>query len=693
MRTSRATLAFVVLASLFLTACTLDQLNAITAASVVMVRPDSSDLEIGSRDTLVAEAYLASGAPLYGYLVVWSSADSSIVKVSQSGEVVGVAEGTADVIASVGATTGQARVRVRKKPAIPVATVAVAPTSATLDIGATVQLAATLRDASGNTLSGRTVTWTTSSAVTATVTNSGLVSAVAAGTATITAASEGKSGTSAITVNAAAPPPPPPPPPPTGTVADPTLLPVASRQLPLFERYTGRSLAAGGSYLDPVTGVRIWKATGPSTPVGNSAAAHDYGSGAVQASRDWGTNQHTILVNVAGHYLVDFTRGAGFSNWRPTPGVNADLCFTFSQKASTPRIAYYVSGTTLYRYDTQTNAQAPNGFFPKSFASVTSASLLWLQQDKNDEWFVMMPNDQSMVIAWNSVTNVTQVIRPGALDEPHLDKDGRFVALLIGATAPDWRLYDLQTQTLGAPISKQTHLEGIRSLFVSSDPDIATGPQYYYDPYTSRQVSTLTASQVSPDGQHRSGQWVQPDAQLSGGSLLKQWYLWSGFEDGIVTPGSWTLQGGQVYWTTPGYAPVYQKLSIGVQSVRQLVTGDPNRVARQLAKATSLAAMVEGSFYFDAATNRVYVWMAGGGSPAGAVELRAPGGVHDGIAFIRADGSDVRLLAHHYSHRPSNYWDIPRATVSADGKLVVFSSNQNATGGRSDVFVAEVPLR
>lgn len=83
---------------------------------------------------------------------------------------------------------------------VPVATVNVSPPSATLSVGATQLLAATTRDASGNVLAGRTVTWSSSSAAIASVSNSGLVTAVAAGGATITATSEGQVGAAAITV-------------------------------------------------------------------------------------------------------------------------------------------------------------------------------------------------------------------------------------------------------------------------------------------------------------------------------------------------------------------------------------------------------------------------------------------------------------------------------------------------------------
>lgn len=83
---------------------------------------------------------------------------------------------------------------------VPVASVEVSPSSATIAVNATVQLTATPKDANGSPLSGRAITWTTGSAAIATVSASGLVSGVAAGAATITATAEGHSGTSAITV-------------------------------------------------------------------------------------------------------------------------------------------------------------------------------------------------------------------------------------------------------------------------------------------------------------------------------------------------------------------------------------------------------------------------------------------------------------------------------------------------------------
>ncbi len=80
------------------------------------------------------------------------------------------------------------------------ASVTVSPASGSLQVGATVQLAAVTKDAAGNLLTGRTVNWTISNSAVVTVSASGLVTGIAPGSATITATSEGQSGTAAMTV-------------------------------------------------------------------------------------------------------------------------------------------------------------------------------------------------------------------------------------------------------------------------------------------------------------------------------------------------------------------------------------------------------------------------------------------------------------------------------------------------------------
>lgn len=81
-----------------------------------------------------------------------------------------------------------------------VASVSLSPASNTLDVGGSYSLAASLSDASGQPLTGRNVSWTSSSQAVASVTDSGTVTGLAAGNVTITATVEGRSTSALLTV-------------------------------------------------------------------------------------------------------------------------------------------------------------------------------------------------------------------------------------------------------------------------------------------------------------------------------------------------------------------------------------------------------------------------------------------------------------------------------------------------------------
>ncbi len=86
---------------------------------------------------------------------------------------------------------------------VPVTGVTVSPTTASINVGATQQLTATVAPSNAT---NKNVSWSTSNAAVATVSTSGLVTGVSAGTATITVTTQdgSRTATSAITVNAAA---------------------------------------------------------------------------------------------------------------------------------------------------------------------------------------------------------------------------------------------------------------------------------------------------------------------------------------------------------------------------------------------------------------------------------------------------------------------------------------------------------
>jgi uncharacterized protein YjdB len=171
----------------------------------VTVSPGAQALMTGATQQLAAALRDPNGYAVGDRPVSWASSAAAVASVSSSGLVTAAAAGTATITATSEGKAGTAAVTVTATPPVPVAAVEVSPTSATVVIGQTRQLAATLRDAGGAVLTGRAVTWATSAAGVATVSGAGLVTAVGAGTATITATSEGRTGTATVTVTAAGP--------------------------------------------------------------------------------------------------------------------------------------------------------------------------------------------------------------------------------------------------------------------------------------------------------------------------------------------------------------------------------------------------------------------------------------------------------------------------------------------------------
>ncbi len=177
--------------------------------TTVTVTPGSASIAVGATTPLQATVKDAQGNVMTGQSVAWSTTNANTATVNSNGVVTGVAAGSATISAASSGKSGTSSITVTAAPPPPpvVTTVTVAPSSASIAVGATVGLSATVRDAQGNVMTGQTVTWSTNNAAAATVGSSGVVTGVAAGQATITATSSGKTGTSIVTVTAAPPPP------------------------------------------------------------------------------------------------------------------------------------------------------------------------------------------------------------------------------------------------------------------------------------------------------------------------------------------------------------------------------------------------------------------------------------------------------------------------------------------------------
>ena len=214
------------------------------------------------------------------------------------------------------------------EPQLAVATLratTVAPASATVAAGATLQLTATARDRRGRVISGATFVWASANRAIATVSSSGLVSGVAAGSVAITADRSGVVGQSQITVTGVAPPPPPP------AVGDVTFLIDGSATYPISRFiYGGNVVNEASSYGNATMPAEFtFNRLG-----GNRATAYNWENNYSNAGHDyfyWNTADALVGTTSGGtvrrHADPTFARGQAFMATVPMSGhVSADAC-------------------------------------------------------------------------------------------------------------------------------------------------------------------------------------------------------------------------------------------------------------------------------------------------------------------------------------------------------------------------------
>lgn len=166
----------------------------------VVVSPTSETLPVGATDTLSAIPRDQSGNPISGLAITWTSSNVTVATVNQAGVVTAMSEGTTTITATSLGEKGVAAISVSE---VPVAAVLIVPSADTLSPGSSQTFTAITRDSIGGLLSGRVITWTSTSPPVATVTSAGVVSALTAGVTSLIATSEGKSDTAQVVVGGA----------------------------------------------------------------------------------------------------------------------------------------------------------------------------------------------------------------------------------------------------------------------------------------------------------------------------------------------------------------------------------------------------------------------------------------------------------------------------------------------------------
>jgi uncharacterized membrane protein (UPF0136 family) len=147
----------------------------------------------------VAEVRDQAGASIAGKTLEWTTSAAAVATVSASGVVSGVGPGTATISAAVDGKTGSITITVSSPP---VFAVAIAPLAAPPIAGQSTALVALVTDRNGSALTGRRVTWSSSTTMVATVDATGRLNALTPGATTVTALSEGVAGSLGIVVMA-----------------------------------------------------------------------------------------------------------------------------------------------------------------------------------------------------------------------------------------------------------------------------------------------------------------------------------------------------------------------------------------------------------------------------------------------------------------------------------------------------------
>lgn len=164
------------------------------AVTGITVSPTTVSLSVGATRGLTATV---SPSNATNKTVNWTSSNTSVATVSSSGVVTAKAVGSATIVATSadGGKTAYCTVSVTAS-AVAVTSVTMSRTTASLNVGETVSLSATVAPSNAT---DKTVTWASSNTSVATV-SGGTVTAKKAGSATITATAGGKSATCTVTV-------------------------------------------------------------------------------------------------------------------------------------------------------------------------------------------------------------------------------------------------------------------------------------------------------------------------------------------------------------------------------------------------------------------------------------------------------------------------------------------------------------
>jgi hypothetical protein len=292
--------------------------------------------------------------------------------------------------------------------------------------------------------------------------------------------------------------------------------------------------------------VQVYKLTSASFPETGPSWTHAYAEGPEEISLPHTGQTRTIHVYLpAGgqHRLIDFTPGVGVSNARPVTAWS-DMGVSFSNDPATPYFAYIVmdGGSTIRRFDVRTMTEVPGDGWPVT----GETEVTWMHQAANDAFFTWMRTSGGpTVVGYEPATGIKKTITRDGVNEPRIDRAGRYVGLCM--TTPtnalvvwDWLTNSVLWQTGGDPAGAIpfAHNASLQRRWMSVNWNAsAPAPFSMFIPDVPNSAQNI-GGPANDTLIYGSGNWIQYPADPN-----DQWALYSnyGSETGYLAPGGLIL--------------------------------------------------------------------------------------------------------------------------------------------------------
>ena len=308
--------------------------------ATVAVSLVTTNLTVGHTTLATAVTRDAAGHELVGRAVAWTSSNEAVAMVNGSGDVTALTVGSTTITAASEGKSGSALLTTAAEPPPAVATVTAAVADGTIVVGQVTQASAAPRDAAGNALAGRTVTWTSSAPSVASIDAAGRVTGAAVGTASIFATCEGRSGSVQVVVIV-------PPPSPVATVA----ATLASGSL-----YVGQSTQASAALRDASANLLagrtvVWSTSNAAVATVNATtgvvSAAGVGSAGITATSEGKTGTASLTVALVPVSTVIATLGTGSLTVGQTTQASAVLRDSAGNALSGRSVAWSTSNAAV----------------------------------------------------------------------------------------------------------------------------------------------------------------------------------------------------------------------------------------------------------------------------------------------------------------------------------------------------------